>query len=69
MAKLTKKQKKLAETVDINKLYGVNDAIETLKTSPSPPAPARTCASPSSPAAARPMRPARPVPMSSAPRI
>ena len=32
MAKLTKKQKKLAETVDINKLYGVNDAIETLKT-------------------------------------
>ena len=32
MAKLTKKQKKLAETVDIEKLYGVNDAIETLKT-------------------------------------
>ena len=31
MAKLTKKQKKLAETVDITRLYGVNDAIETLK--------------------------------------
>jgi large subunit ribosomal protein L1 len=31
MAKQTKKQKKLAETVDITRLYGVNEAIETLK--------------------------------------
>jgi large subunit ribosomal protein L1 len=31
MAKLTKKQKKLAETVNIEKLYGVNEALETLK--------------------------------------
>ncbi|MDB5721229.1 MAG: ribosomal protein [Alphaproteobacteria bacterium] len=31
MAKQTKKQKKLAETVDITRLYGVSEAIETLK--------------------------------------
>ena len=31
MAKQTKKQKKLAETVDITKLYAVAEAIETLK--------------------------------------
>src|SRR5918992_5737668 len=31
MAKLTKKQKKLAETVDTQKIYGVDEAIETLK--------------------------------------
>ena len=31
MAKLTKKQKKLAESVDTQKLYGVDEAIETLK--------------------------------------
>ena len=31
MAKLTKKQKKLAETVDTQKLYGVDEAISTVK--------------------------------------
>jgi len=31
MAKLTKKQKKLAESVDTQKLYGVDEAIETVK--------------------------------------
>jgi large subunit ribosomal protein L1 len=31
MAKLSKKQKKLAETVDTQKLYGVDEAIATLK--------------------------------------
>ncbi len=31
MAKLTKKQKKLAETVDTQRLYGVDEAIQTLK--------------------------------------
>ena len=31
MAKLTKKQKKLAESVDIQKIYGVDEAIETVK--------------------------------------
>ena len=31
MAKLTKKQKKLAESVDTQKLYAVDEAIETLK--------------------------------------
>ena len=31
MAKLTKKQKKLAETVDTLKLYGVDEAISTVK--------------------------------------
>ena len=31
MAKLTKKQKKIAETVNIEKLYAVDEAIETLK--------------------------------------
>ena len=30
MAKLTKKQKKLAETVDRNKLYGVDEAISAI---------------------------------------
>ncbi len=33
MAKLSKKQKKLAETVDTLKLYGVDEAISTLKAS------------------------------------
>jgi len=33
MAKLTKKQKKLAETVDTQKLYGVDEAISTIKAS------------------------------------
>jgi large subunit ribosomal protein L1 len=33
MAKLTKKQKKLAETVDTLKLYGVDEAISTIKAS------------------------------------
>jgi large subunit ribosomal protein L1 len=32
MAKLTKKQKALAEAIDRDKLYGVDEAIETLKT-------------------------------------
>jgi large subunit ribosomal protein L1 len=31
MAKLTKKQKKLAESVDTQKIYGVDEAIETVK--------------------------------------
>src|SRR3954463_15240345 len=31
MAKLTKKQKKLAETVNIEKLYGVNEAVALVK--------------------------------------
>ncbi|HEX8640676.1 MAG TPA: 50S ribosomal protein L1 [Allosphingosinicella sp.] len=31
MAKLTKKQKKLAETVDTTRLYAVDEAIETIK--------------------------------------
>ena len=31
MAKLTKKQKKLAETVDTQKIYGVDEAIEVVK--------------------------------------
>jgi large subunit ribosomal protein L1 len=31
MAKLTKKQKKLAETVDTQKIYAVDEALETLK--------------------------------------
>jgi len=31
MAKLTKKQKKLAETLDLQKIYGVDEAIETVK--------------------------------------
>jgi large subunit ribosomal protein L1 len=32
MAKLTKKQKKVAETVDTQKIYGVDEAIDTVKT-------------------------------------
>ena len=31
MARLTKKQKKTAESVDIQKIYGIDEAIETLK--------------------------------------
>ncbi len=31
MARLTKKQKKLAETLDVVKLYGIDEAIETIK--------------------------------------
>ena len=31
MAKLTKKQKKMAETVDTTRLYGVDEAIDTIK--------------------------------------